>query len=52
MQFIDPQEFLDNNRTGIYLVDQWLNAVNPENLPAPPRVRSPDFRGPRTTIIT
>lgn len=50
-QFIDPQDFMEKGRTGIYLVDQWLNAVNPNSLPAPSRVRSPDWRGPRTTLI-
>lgn len=50
-QFVNPQDFLKDGRTGLYLVDLWLEAVNPNSLPAPLKVRSPDFRGPRTTII-
>lgn len=34
MSMIDPMEFLPNGKTGLYLVDLWLAAVNPHNRPA------------------
>lgn len=40
---LDPQDFLDNGRTGIYLVDLFLIAVNPGNLRRRARVWSPDI---------
>jgi hypothetical protein len=30
--FVDPMTFLRENRTGLYLVDLWLNSVNPNRL--------------------
>lgn len=51
MQLIDPQDFLDKGLTGVLLTDMWIKSVNPNGLPAPARVRSPDFRGPRTRVI-
>jgi hypothetical protein len=39
---IDPMEFFDKGRTGIYEVDLFLNAVNPEGRPSGARVMSPD----------
>lgn len=48
-QFIDKQAFFDNGRTGLYVVDLWLNSVNPNNLPSQMRVISPDHRPPRRT---
>lgn len=46
-QFIDPQTFLKDGRTGLYLVDLWLESVNPKSLPSPSRVMSPDAKPPR-----
>ena len=43
MTLLDPQDFLDNGRTGLYLADLFLVAVNPNGLRAPPRVISPDL---------
>ncbi len=51
-ELINPQDYLQNGRTGLYMVDLWLEAVNPNSLPAPLRIASPDYRGPRTTIIS
>ena len=39
---IDPQDFLDKGRTGMYLVDLFLKTVNPTGSRARPRVFSPD----------
>lgn len=47
MALIDPQEFLRDGRTGFYLADLWLNAVNPDGLRSASRVYSPDLRRPR-----
>jgi hypothetical protein len=40
---MDPMDFLSNGRTGFYLVDLWLAAVNPLNRPARGYVWSPDI---------
>lgn len=40
--FIDPQEFLSEGRTGIYLTDAWIKAENPSGVLVPPAVFSPD----------
>lgn len=40
---LDPQEFLDEGRTGIYLVDLFLTAANPNKLRRRARVWSPDL---------
>jgi len=40
---LDPQEFLDKGRTGIYLVDLFLVAANPHQLRRRARVWSPDI---------
>lgn len=45
----DPTTIFTEGRTGLPLVDLWLNAVNPNRLPGPSRVLSPDFRRPRVT---
>lgn len=39
---IDPQDFLDKGRTGMYLVDLFLKTVNPTGSRARPRVFNPD----------
>lgn len=39
---IDPSQFLRECRTGLYLVDAWLGAVNPTGTRRRPLVASPD----------
>jgi hypothetical protein len=46
---LDPQEFLDHGRTGIYEIDLLLSAVNPAHALARPRVFSPDL--PRAQVV-
>lgn len=43
---LDPLLFLDKGRTGIYFVDLFLNAVNPNFLKRAPQVISPDIGRP------
>lgn len=45
---LDPQDFLDNGRTGLYFGDLFLATVNPAKLRMPVRVMSPDT--PRTSV--
>jgi hypothetical protein len=47
---LDPQDFLNEGRTGLYFGDLFLAAVNPAKLRAPVRVMSPDT--PRISIQT
>jgi hypothetical protein len=47
MAVLDPQQFLDQGRTGLYLPDLFLAAANPHKLAQRPSVISPDFRPPR-----
>lgn len=47
---LDEQSFLDDLRTGIYAVDLFLRAVNPDKARKPARVFSPDL--PRVTRVT
>lgn len=49
---IDPMQFLDRGRTGIYEVDLFLAAVNPGGLRRRGAVGSPDFRGGPTRAGT
>jgi len=42
MAFIDPSEFLEKGKTGLYLPDLFISAVNPGRLYAPARIYSPD----------
>lgn len=42
MAFLDPGDYLDQGRTGVPSVDQWLASVNPGGLRQRPRVWSPD----------
>jgi hypothetical protein len=44
MDFGDPMTFYQDGRTGLQLVDLWLNVVNPYRMASPSRVYSPDFR--------
>lgn len=41
MVVIDPFDFLEEGRTGLYVVDQWINSVNPAGLRRPPAVIAP-----------
>lgn len=47
---LDEQSFLDDLRTGIYSVDLFLRAVNPDKARKPARVFSPDM--PRVSRVT
>lgn len=38
---VDPLDFLDNDRTGIVLVDAWLKAVNPKGRRGAARITAP-----------
>ena len=42
MTFLDPQDFLTEGRTGLYVCDLWLATVNPDRITTPPSVWSPD----------
>jgi hypothetical protein len=44
---LDPQDFLDHGRTGIYLVDLFLRTVNPDQARLRARVFSPDLHRAR-----
>lgn len=49
MVLLDPGDYLDEGRTGVPGVDQWLAAVNPGRLRSRPRVWSPDTDRTTTT---
>jgi hypothetical protein len=42
VEFLDPTTLANKGLTGIPEVDAWLRAVNPDRLPEPARVWSPD----------
>lgn len=44
---LDPQEFMRDGKVGLYLCDQFLQAVNPNKLPMRSRAYNPDDFGPR-----
>ena len=46
---LDPQDFLDDGRTGLYEVDLFLKTTNPDKARRPARVFSPDM--PRAQTI-
>ncbi len=46
LQFVDAQQVLADGRTGIEIVDAYINAVNPSRLPRQLRVASPDSPRP------
>ena len=46
MALLDPLDFLDNGRTGLYEVDLFLKAVNPSGRRRPMAVASPDVGSP------
>lgn len=49
LEFADPSAIYSEGRTGLPLVDLWLNVTNPYRLTSPSRVYSPDFKRPRVT---
>lgn len=49
MVMLDPMDFLQHGRTGLYFVDLWLASVNPHGRPATARVMSPDTPIQRVT---
>lgn len=49
--FADPMEFIENGKTGIYEVDQWLQSVNPHKIQRRGRVYRPDA-GVKNTSFT
>ena len=51
MVMLDPMNFLDNGRTGLYAVDLFLSTVNPHGLRRPSRAWSPDLPQSRTFPI-
>lgn len=46
MTVLDPQDFLDHGRTGLYEVDLFLKTYNPNNLRGEATVGSPDIGWP------
>jgi hypothetical protein len=40
---LDPMDFLERGKTGLYFVDLFLAAINPQARPSGARVLSPDF---------
>lgn len=49
IEMADPTVIFSEGRTGLPLVDLWLNTVNPDRLTSPSRVYSVDYRRPRVT---
>jgi hypothetical protein len=49
---LDPQDFLDQGRTGIYEVDMLIRALNPARALAPARVFSPDLMRGQTVRMS
>lgn len=47
---LDPQDFLDDGRTGIYTIDLFLKAVNPDKSRRPARIFSPDLPRAQTIV--
>jgi hypothetical protein len=43
IEVLDPQDFLEKGRVGLYLTDLWLASVNPKNRAQGGRVWSPDI---------
>lgn len=48
-QVFDPQDFMNEGRVGIYVVDMFLRSVNPDRAQKRARVFSPDMMGHRRT---
>jgi hypothetical protein len=49
MAVLDPMPFIEKNKTGLYLVDAWLQAVNPHARPRAAAILSPDMPQTRRT---
>lgn len=51
MELLDPMDFLDKGRTGVYIVDLWLRTINPLGRTRNAGIFSPDMpgKGYRTT---
>ena len=49
MTLLDPMAFINDGKTGLYLVDAWLHTVNPQGRPRSGGVFSPDLAYPRKT---
>ncbi len=47
---LDAQDFLDEGKTGIYTIDLFLRAVNPDKARRPARVFSPDVARAATVV--
>lgn len=47
---LDPQDFLNDGRTGIYEIDLFLKSVNPDHARRPARVFSPDIARAQTVV--
>lgn len=47
---LDPQDFLNDGRTGIYEIDLFLKTVNPDKTRRPARVFSPDIARGQTVV--
>jgi hypothetical protein len=43
VEFLDPQDFVKDGRTGVTEVDQWLHAINPAKIAQGAQVWSPDL---------
>ena len=50
MALLDPMQFLDQGKTGLYLVDEAIRAVNPHGLRRRPSVINPDFAHPAPQV--
>ena len=49
MAMLDPMTFLKDGRTGLYMVDLWLQSVNPKSLSRGAAILSPDMAKQRRT---
>lgn len=49
MAFLDPMTFIEKGKTGLYLVDLWLTAVNPKARVRRAGIYSPDLPTTRRT---
>lgn len=47
ISLIDPNDFLENGMTGLYLCDLFLQSYNPHKLSRPPGIMSPDIPSSR-----
>ena len=46
IEILDPFDFLQDGRVGLYEFDLWLRTVNPHRVSSRPRVRTPDVARP------